>query len=244
MTSPSQSVALPGTASARGPAFPPPLPKGTPVHPGGDDAATAAYRRQQQVAGIYSSWRAAHSRDIPPDVLKANAGAFAVSDAALTLPPALDAVKQDAEDAVAQVNDLLKSSKVDDSDVAGQIAAQRFWDRAQRTLDAAQGVPKLVAAAQNLVAHATDAQIPVLNEELGDYLGARNAPSGWVPRALAERIPGMADATETRILRQRHLAVIAQNHAGLQHAFAKDVAAPPLMDPAAQTGEAYSDYSG
>lgn len=225
-------------------AYPPPVPVGTPVDPGGTDSATRAYRRQQQVADIYSRWRAAHSRDIPMETLKANAGAFAVSDAALTLPEALNAVAKDAEDAVAHVNGLLKSSKVDNTDVAGQIAAQRFWARAQRTLDATNSVPKLVAAAQKLVADADDAQIPTLSEELSDYLTSRNAPTGWLPGALAQRIPGLGDATTAARLRARQLAVLKHNHEGLQKAFAKDLAAPPLMDPSQQNSTPYSDYSG
>lgn len=244
MTSPASASALPGTAPARGPAYPPPLPKGTPVDPGGADPADAAYRRQAQVADIYSRWRAAHSRDIPPDLLKQNAGAFQVSDAALTLQPAVDAVRQASDDATAHAVGLLKGNKVDDSDVAGQIAAQRFWDRAQRTLDAAQGVPKVVAAAQRLVADATDDQIPVLSEELASYLGSRNAPSGWLPEALAHRIPGLDQATENARLRARQHAVLAHNHHVLTNSFAKDIAAPPLMDPSQQTSTPYVERVG
>jgi hypothetical protein len=238
------TAALPGTAPARGPAYPPPVPTGTPVDSGGADAATRAYRRQQKVADIYSRWRAAHSRDIPMETLKANAGAFAVSDAALTLPEALNAVAKDAEDAVARVNGLLKSSKVDNTDVAGQIAAQRFWNRTRRSLDALKDVPKLVAAAQKLVADADDSQIPVFSEELESYLASRNAPTGWLPGALAARIPGLGEANAARTLCERQLAVLAHNHAGLQNAFAKDVAAPPLMDPAEQTSTPYTDTTG
>jgi hypothetical protein len=54
----------------------------------------------------------AHSPDIEPDVLKNNAGAFSVSDAALTLPGALAAVKSDADAASKRVAEAVKSAKV------------------------------------------------------------------------------------------------------------------------------------
>lgn len=119
---PSQSA---GRASPRR-VFPPPVPRGTPVDPGGADSATRAFRRQQQVSDLYSRWRADHSPDIDPDVLKDNAGAFSVSDAALTLPDALAAVKDDAESATKRANDLIKGNRVDNSNVASQLAARDF----------------------------------------------------------------------------------------------------------------------
>jgi hypothetical protein len=187
---------------------------------------------------MYSDWRAAHSPDIDPNVLKNNAGAFSVSDAALALPDLLNAVKQDSEGATQKVNDLIKGTRVGD-DTASQIAAQRYWARTQRTLDAIQDPGKVVAAAQNLVANAEDAQTPVLAEELSEYLASRNVPVGWLTDALASKIPGLPKATSDAILKSRQYAVLQRNHNALTNAFSKDVAAPPLSDPAIATATPY-----
>jgi hypothetical protein len=233
--------ALPGTASARR-AYPPPVPVGTPHDPGGQDAATRALRRQRQVADLYSRWRAAHSPDINPDILKDNAGAFSVSDAALTLPGALDGVKADADAADQKVNDLLRSSRVGD-DTASQLAAQRYWDRAQRTLDSQKDGAKVVAAARDLIENASAADVPVLSEELSSYLATRSLPTDWLSGALANKIPGLADATADATLKARQLAVIAANHQKLQRAMQSDTDVPALIDPGTMNSTPYSDGS-
>jgi hypothetical protein len=66
---------------------------------------------QQAVAKAYSDWRAAHSRDIGPETLRDNAGAFQVSGAALTLPGVLDAVKANAAAAKGKADDLIKGNR-------------------------------------------------------------------------------------------------------------------------------------
>jgi hypothetical protein len=102
---------LPGTRPSR-PAYPPPVPVGF-VDPGGHTPVEKALRTQQAVADQYTAWRAAHSPNIDPDVLKDNAGAFQVSDAALALAPALNAVKADADAATSKVNDLISDTRVE-----------------------------------------------------------------------------------------------------------------------------------
>ena len=158
------------------------------MDPGGADTATRAINRQRQVADLYTSWRAAHSANIDPTVLRDNAGAFSVSDAALTLPEVLAAVKAEAEEATRKTGELISGTRVGD-DVASQLQAQRIWARAQRNLDAIKDPTKLVAAAQNLIANADDAAIPVLTEELSEYLESRSAPTGWLPQHLRRRSP-------------------------------------------------------
>jgi hypothetical protein len=106
------------------PAYPPPIPSGF-IDPGGHTPVEHALRTQQAVADQYARWRAAHSKDIDPQVLKDNASAFSVSDAALALPEAMRGVLDDSDAATKKVNDIIKSQKVGD-DVASQIAAQQF----------------------------------------------------------------------------------------------------------------------
>jgi hypothetical protein len=175
--------------------------------PGGKTPVEKALRTQQAIADQYSRWRAAHPEGIDPQILNDNAGAFQVSDAALALQPAMDTVNADADAADNRVKDLMNSQKVATGDVAAQIAAQRFWARVQRKLDAVKEPDKLAAAARDLSASADDTQIPTLNEELPDYLESRSVPTGWLPDALADKI-----------LKARQRDVLAQNHAALRNA--------------------------
>lgn len=235
-------MTMPQTRPSR-PVYPPPVPSGQVPHPGGKTPAETAYRTQQAVSDLYSRWRAGHSRDIEPDVLKDNAGAFAVSDAALQLPGVLDAVKQDIKDARIKRHDLITGNKVDGTDTGAQLAAQRYWDRSRRSLDAITEPGKIAAAAQELVGNADPAQVPVLTEELPSYLARRQVPAGWLPRALAEKIPGMADADADERVKARQLAILTQNHHALTRAMEKDIAAPPLLDPTTVTAVPYIDAS-
>ena len=224
------------------PAYPPPIPSGF-IDPGGKTPVERALRTQQAVKDqYYNPWRAAHSKDVDPELLRDNAGAFAVSDPALALQPALDAVKADAEDAQTKVDNLIKGQKVG-NDVEARLAAQSFWHRKERVLDSIKDQSKLVAAVQDLIRSADDAQVPVLAEELGDYLASRGVPAGWLNDALASKVPGLRDAQAEAALKAKQLAVLAQNHAALTKAIANDNPPPPLYSPysAAITAEPYSN---
>jgi hypothetical protein len=234
-------MAFPTVQNAR-PFYPPAVPTGQLPNPGGATPVENAYRTQQQVANLYTQWRQAHSPNITPEVAKANAGAFSVSDAALQLPDVLKAVHQNAKDAGAKVNDILRGARVSDDNVE-QVKAQRFWARAQRSLDAIKDPAKLVAAAQDLIANADAADIPTIAEELSEYMASRGVAAGWIPAALAQKIPGLADAQTEAILAHRQHAVLLQNDRHLRNAMAKDVAAPPLQDPSLVNSEPYLDSS-
>jgi hypothetical protein len=236
-------MTLPGTAPARR-VHVPPVPMGKLPDPGGATPAERAHRLQLQAAQQYTAYRASIPQGVDPDELKDNAGMYGVSDTAIALSDALKAVQADADAAVKRVNDLLDSNKVDDSDVAGQIAAQRFWARTQRSLDGLTNGAKAVNAARDIISKATAAQIPVLSEELSSYLASRGLPVDWLPQALAVKIPGMAEANADATLKQRQIAIVAGNHAILTHAFKAEIAAPPLVDPAVATSESYSNPTG
>jgi hypothetical protein len=225
-------MSFPGTTSHRR-AYPPPVPQGF-IDPGGTTPVERALRVQQAVHQQYSDWRAAHSPDIDPGMLRDNAGAFAVSDPRLALQPALDAVKADADDAQTKVDDLIKGQKVGNN-VEARLAAQSFWHRKERVLDSFKDTPKLVAAVQNLIKSVDDVQIPVLAEELPDYLASRGAPAGWLPSSLASRVPGLDDAQAEATLKAKQHAVLAQNHAALTKAIANDNPPPPLYNPYSAT---------
>lgn len=236
MTSAFQS-AIPGTRPARR-VHVPPVPNGTLPDPGGRDAAERAHRLQRQTADLYARWRASFPAGIDPNELKDAAGQFAYSDAALALPDALAAVKDDADAATKKVSDLIKGTRVGD-DVASQIAAERYWRRSERTLDSIKDLSKLTAAARDLIAGADAKTVPVLAEELADYLATRNVPTGWLPDALADKVPGLADASAQAITKARQYAVLQRNHQALTNAMAKDLAVPMLLDPSQVSAQPY-----
>ena len=224
------------------PLFPPEVPRGSVPDPGGKTPAEHAYRTQRAVADAYTQWREAHSPDIAPEVAKRNAGAFGVSDAALQLPDVLKAVKQNADDASKQVNEILRGARVSDDNV-DQVKAQRYWARTQRTLDAIKDPAKLIVKAQEFIANADGSDVPVLAEELSEYCTSRGVPAGWIPAALAGKVPGLADAQAAAILASRQHAILLQNHNLLRNAMAKDVASPPLQDPSLVNSEPYLESS-
>jgi hypothetical protein len=233
--------AMPGTRpSCR--AYPPPVPVGF-IDPGGTTPVEHALRTQQAVAQAYTDWRAAHPQGIDPDTLRDNAGAFSVSDAALQLPEVLKPVKDQADAANGKVKELMSGSRVAADDVAAQLAAQRFWNRTQRTLDTIKDPSSVAAAARDMIANASDAEIPFISEELASYLATRSVPTGWLTDALAGKIPGLSDAQADAILLARHHAVLAANHQNLTRAMAKDTSPAPLLNPYAVSGEAYDGGS-
>lgn len=242
LASPAQSAFshLPGTRPSR-PAYPPPVPLGF-TDPGGTTTVEHALRTQQEVAQQYSDWRAAHSPNIAPEILKDNAGAFQMSDAALALQPALDAAKADADAAQGRVDDLFRAQKVG-NDLEARLAAQSFWHRKERVLDSVTDKAKLVAAVQELIRSAPDDQIANLAEELPDYLASRGVPSEWLSNALASRVPGLDEAQAEATLKAKQHAVLARNHASLTKAIANDNPPPPLYNPysAAITAKPYTN---
>ena len=174
------------------------------------------------------------------DTLKRNAGAFAESPVAGQLSPVLAAVSDDHQAATKRVQDLIKNAGVD-NDPGNRAFAQQYSDRKKAVLDSIKDHSKAVAAARDLLANADDAEVPVLNEQLTDYLTSRNLPTGWLPGALAAKLPGLADATSDAIVKARQRDIIRHNHAALTNAIKKDHAAPPLIDPGTATAIPYTD---
>jgi hypothetical protein len=220
------------------PSFPPPVPTAEVPEP---DAALPPAQRAQalQIAAAqqYSRWRSAHSPDIEPDVLKANAGAFAGAPVITRQSPAaLSAVAADADQAQQRVRDTLNSATVKPEDEA---RASRVWARAVRLLDSKPSPPEVSAAARDLVANADPADVAVLREELPSYLDSRSAPSDWLDTALAQKIPGAADAVAESKLKAKQLAVVRSNHDRLVHAVKADMEAPYLVDPSTVSAEDY-----
>jgi hypothetical protein len=231
MTTPSAfSNSLPGTAPARR-QYPPSPPPFDPATVGGRDPIEHAARVQRGAADGYDQWRKSFSPNVSGEDRRDSANWFVTSDAAQALQPTLDAARAYADEADQKVKAAVKGQKVDTTDVAAQFAADRFWRRTERTLDAITNQSKLVSAARDLIANATDAELPVVAEEIEPYLSSRGAPTVWVNAALAQRIPGVDDQRAEATLRAKRVAVLGQNHNSLTRAFSAGTPAPQLLDP-------------
>lgn len=86
-----------------------------------------------------------------------------------------------------------------------------------------------------MIANVTDAELPVVAEEIGAYLSSRVAPTGWVNAALGRRIPGVDDLRADVALKNKRAAVLTQNHNSLTKAFAAGTPTPALLDPYSPT---------
>lgn len=239
--------AFPGTSPARR-AYPPPLPPFEAAAVGGRDPIEHAARVQPAVRQQFHDWRRSLSPNVSAEDRRDSADMFSVSDAALALKPALDAAKAHAAEAQAKLDAAVSGQKVDASDVAAQLAAERFWRRTERTLDSIKDGAKVAATARDLVRNASDSELPVINEELSAYLSSRGVPTAWLNDALARRIPGVNDLRDDAALKSKRVAVLALNHNGLVKALANGTPAPELVDPyspsitpaAYSNGEPYS----
>ena len=234
-------MTFPASVKPHRPVYPPPIPTAELPDAGGKTPAERAFRTQQAVSDAYSRWRGAHHRDIDMDTLKRNAGAFAHSPVAEQLAPVLDAVADDHQAANKKIQDLIKNARVD-NDPGKRAFAQQYWDRKKAVLDSLKEPAKAIAAARDLLAQADDEEVPVLNENLNDYLTSRSLPTGWLPGALATKLPGLADAHADAIVKARQLGMVRQNHAALTNAIKKDLAAPGLLDPGTATAVPYTDH--
>jgi hypothetical protein len=225
------------------PSFPPPVPTAEVPEPDASlPPAQRAHALQTAAVQQYSQWRAAHSPDIDPNVLRQNAGAFAAAPVITKqLPAALSDVAADADQAKQRVRDTLSGATVKPDDEA---RASRVWARYVRLLDSKPSPPEVSAAARELVANADPADVAVLREELPSYLESRSAPSDWLDSALAQRIPGAADAAAESRLKQKQLAVVRDNHERILHTVKADVAPPYLVDPSRVDGSEYVNPNG
>jgi hypothetical protein len=216
-------------------------PSGQLPDPDGRDNVERAYRRQQQVADFYTRYRNSIPDGVDPDELRDNAGIFGMTDAARSLQPALDAVQADADTATRRVADAIKSTKVPNDQA---IQAQRIWARVQKRLDAAHGVAQKASVAQDLISGADGLTLGTLREELPDYLESEGVPTGWLPAVFAARIPDAADAVADATKLAKAHAILLRNHQGLSRAIAKDVDAPPLLDPTLVDSTPYVNPTG
>ena len=216
-------------------------PDGPLPDPGGRDNVERAWRKQQQVADLYTRYRNSFPAGIDPEELRDSAGVFGTTDAARSLQPALDAVKAEADESTQRLADAVKSARVPDDQA---IQAQRIWSRLQRKLDAAQGPAQKASVARDLIDSAEGLTLATLQEELPDYLESSGAPTGWLPAAFAARIPAAADAVASGTKLAKAHAILQRNHQALTRAIEKDTDVPPLLDPTRVDSTPYVNPSG
>jgi hypothetical protein len=232
-------MTFPGTRSA--PRHMPPAPMGQLHDPGGRDSVERAFRRQQQVAQSYSTYRASIPDGVSPDELADNAGIFAVSDHALQLQPPLDDVGADVAAANQNVADLTAGPGVPEENT-GQ--SQMIWARAKDRFDKAKSIAQKATIAQDLIATANGLTLATYQAELPFYLQTEGVPTDWLPAAFAARTPEAADAVATANRLQKSSAVLQANHQKLFRAFRQNTDVPPLLDPASVSDQPYVNPTG
>jgi hypothetical protein len=104
-----------------------------------------------------------------------------------SIDDAVAQIRQRAEDAAQEVGRIRRGLSPG-GDIAAELRASRYWNRAARTLDAA-GPGQLTTAATNLVVSADRAELGTLLQELGPYLSSRGQPTDWIDDAVADKVP-------------------------------------------------------
>jgi len=136
-----------------------------------------------------------------------------------TVDNAVAQVRQRAEDAAQEVSRIRRGLSPD-GDVAGELRASRYWNRAARTLDAADP-GRLTTAARNLVVGADRAELGTLLQELSPYLSSRKAPTDWIDDAVADKIPEYADASKKLVKARQSATIVESNARALRNAVAR-----------------------
>jgi len=232
-------MTFPGTRSA--PRHMPPVPKGQLHDPGGRDSVERGFRCQQQVAQWGDSYRASIPDGVSPDELRDNADILAVSDPALQLQPALDAVQADVDAANQRVAELTKGAGVPEEQT-GQGRA--IWERTKDRIDKAKTKAEKAAVARGLIPGADGLTRAVYQQELPFLLETEGVPTDWLPAAFAASDPEAAEAVAKANRVQKHQAVLLANHQKIMRAFHQNTAVPPLLDPASISDLPYQNPTG
>jgi hypothetical protein len=140
------------------------------------------------------------------DTQAAKAAHAAVAEAAAERDRLAEAVA-DARDRIAPPGDT-----------AGQLHAQRVWERGRHALDAASRNPaKTVATARNLIRDAKPDELAVYVEEVKPWLAAEGHPTDWLDGEIARAAPEYAAAkvahrdAERKVIKLQHNARVTAN---------------------------------
>jgi hypothetical protein len=191
-------------------------------------AVAVAQATLEHAAVQYASYLAS----LPADEAPSEAGAFRNTDAAKAATVALGAVRDLVPAARAEMT-RLRADLRPPADAAGQIAAQRQWQRHRQILDRAEPGTS-VALANRLLTNADPAELATIVEELPSYLAARGQDSTWVDDVVANNVPKLGAARDRLARAKRAAAVIEQNHTMLAKAYEQDTRPPQRLVDAAQ----------
>lgn len=230
-------MTLPGTKPAR-PQHLQPISTAVPSPRGHNPIETLDNLQHDVVDGMYHPYRRNIPAHVDPDELRDNAGAWAFSNAALALKPALDAAIAHRDAATQAVVDATRVGEVPEEQT-GQGAA--IWNRAKDRIDKANGVPKKVAAMQDLIRGARGLALQVYQNEFPFYAKTEGLPTDWLTAAFAAERPEVADKVQTATLLHRQVAVGQHNHQKIMRAMEADTDVPTLLDPFAVDAAPYTN---
>lgn len=192
------------------------------------DAPSAIGKAQQAldaVAGQFEKYLGSLKPErFSPDGLRQEIQRFADTDAGRTIDAAEKLAVQRRDNARENL-DAVRRQLSPDGDVAAELRATRYWNRAQRILDnTAEG--KLSHAAAELIDSASPAELGTLLQELVPYLTSRGiAGTALVEVALTNKAPEYARAQRKLRDAERAAATIRYNANALRDRI-RNTAAP------------------
>lgn len=112
-------------------------------------------------------------------------------------------------------------------DSAEELRNSRAWDRHKRTIDNAKSP---VAAARAAVSQAKPEELGVLLDELPAHLAATGHPTDWINQAVAQVVPGVANAREVFDKASRAAEIAQYDARRLREGFASGRPPVELVD--------------
>jgi hypothetical protein len=97
-------------------------------------------------------------------------------------------------------------------DAAGQVHAQRTWQRAERQLASAENVGQRAAIARQLIGSASPEELAVYAEEMPAEMSDNGVPTSWINDELAKAAPEYGKARQELEDAERKLLKIRHNH--------------------------------
>ncbi|MCX4095337.1 hypothetical protein [Nocardia sp. alder85J] len=164
----------------------------------------------EAVGDQFDKWlRTIKTDDYSPDGLRARISEFATTPAGKTIDAVMQTTEQLRDSTKADLERVQRELSPD-GDTAQELRNTRYWNRAQRQLDAAKD--GVAGAAVALLRHAEPAELGVLLQELPSYLRSRGVSFDASTKAiLAEKAPQYARALKRAVDAEQAYEVTRHN---------------------------------
>jgi hypothetical protein len=151
------------------------------------------------------------NRDFSDDGKQGTIASFANTEAARDADAALAEVEQHTAGRAVRV-EAERAKLAPPLDAAGQVHAQRTWQRAERQLASAENVGQRAAIARQLIGSASPEELAVYAEEMPAEMSANGVPTSWINDELAKAAPEYGKARQELEDAERKLLKIRHNH--------------------------------